>query len=148
MPNRVLRDWTDSDRINQLSAQAERLFTRLIMKADDYGRYFADAKRLKAFLFPLRDDVSEADISGWLADCEKAGIIRFYESDGKRYLQIWKYGQRLRNMRNVYPSPIWSEDDVDPPAAPTGGGQTLHRGALPRPAASVGGMPNGAAGRR
>lgn len=136
MPNRILRDWTDSDRINQLSAQAERLFTRLIMKADDYGRYFADPKRLKAFLFPLRDDVSEPDISGWLADCEKAGIIRFYESDGKRYLEIWKYGQRLRNMRNVYPAPIWDKDGGNCPASPTGGGQTSRQGMPPQLAAN------------
>jgi len=43
MPNRILRDWTDSDRVNSLSAEAERLFIRLIMKADDYGRYLGGA---------------------------------------------------------------------------------------------------------
>ena len=105
MPNRVLRDWTDSDRVNLLGAEAERLFVRIIMKADDFGRYFADAKRLKAFLFPLNDQVQEADIERWLAECGKIGVVRFYEADGKRFLEVIKFGQRLRNMRNVYPAP-------------------------------------------
>ena len=95
MPNRILRDWTDSDRVNSLTAEAERFFTRLIMKADDFGRYHADPKRLKAFLFPLNDDLRETDISRWLAECEQAGLMRFYEVSGKRYLELWNFGQRL-----------------------------------------------------
>lgn len=105
MPNRILRDWTDSDRVNSLSAEGERLFTRLIMKADDYGRYFADAKRLKAFLFPLSDQVRETDVARWLAECERAGLVRFYDAAGKRYLELLNFGQRLRNMRNIHPTP-------------------------------------------
>lgn len=129
MPNRVLRDWTDSDRVNSLTAEAERFFTRLIMKADDFGRYFADPKRLKAFLFPLTDALCEADLSRWLAECEKAGLIRCYEVSGKRYLELRNFGQRLRNMRNIHPQP---PDAVDaPPSAASCGPKT---GNDPKPA--------------
>jgi hypothetical protein len=119
MPNRVLRDWTDSDRVNALTAEAERFFVRLIMKADDFGRYFADPKRLKAFLFPLNDDLRETDISRWLAECERAGLMRLYEVSGKRYLELWNFGQRLRNMRNMHPQPP-DANDSQPAAANRG----------------------------
>lgn len=105
MPNRILRDWTDSDRVDQLSAEGERFFVRLIMKADDYGRYFADPKRLKAFLFPLKDSLRETDCTRWLAECEKAGLLRFYDVAGRRYLELLNFNQRLRNMRNLHPLP-------------------------------------------
>lgn len=106
MPNRMLRDWTDSDTVNALSVYGERFFVRLIMKADDFGCYHADARLLKSFLFPLLPDgVREADISRWTAECEKAGLIVLYESDGKRYLQIQDFRQRLDKARNKFPLP-------------------------------------------
>ena len=42
MPNRILRDWTDSERVNALTVQGERFFVRLIMKVDDYGRLYGN----------------------------------------------------------------------------------------------------------
>lgn len=115
MPNRILRDWTDSDRVDLLTAEAERFFVRLIMKADDYGRYFADPKRLKAFLFPLKDTLRETDCTRWLAECEKAGLIRFYEVSGKRFVELQKFGQRLRNMRHLHPTPPFAATRGDAP---------------------------------
>lgn len=106
MPNRVLRDWTDSERINSLTVHAERFFTRLIMKVDDFGRYFGDTRILKANLFPLQlDSIREADISRWTAECQKAGLIVLYETLGKKYLQVEKFEQRLRQKREKYPRP-------------------------------------------
>jgi hypothetical protein len=113
MPNRILRDWTDSDRVNSLTAEAERFFTRLIMKVDDFGRYSADGRRLKAFLFPLKDSLRETDCSRWLAECEKAGLIRFYDAAGKRYLEIANFRQRLRIMKEAHPKP--PDADAAPP---------------------------------
>lgn len=104
MPNRLLRDWTNSERINGLSVNAERLFTRLIMKADDYGCFYADIRILKANLFPLQlDGVREADISRWITECEKAGLIVLYEADKKKYLEIVDFKQRLRNKNRKFP---------------------------------------------
>ena len=110
MPNRILRDWTDSDKVDKLSAEGERFFVRLIMKADDYGRYFADPKRLKAFLFPLKDSLRETDCSRWLAECEKAGLARCYDVAGRRYVELLNFNQRLRNMRNLHPEPQVAAD--------------------------------------
>lgn len=102
----MLRDWTDSDTMNAVSVYGERFFVRLIMKADDFGCFHADSRLLKSFLFPLSPDgVREADISRWIAECEKAGLIALYESAGKRYLQIQDFRQRLDKARNKFPLP-------------------------------------------
>lgn len=106
MPIRMLRDWTDSEKVNNLTVQAERFFTRLIMKVDDYGCFYADTRLLKANLFPLLlDSVREADISRWTAECRKAGLIVLYESANKKYLQIIDFKQRLDKAKAKYPLP-------------------------------------------
>lgn len=104
MPNRILRDWTDSEKVNALSANAERFFVRLIMKADDYGCYYGNPQLLKSYLFPLLD-VRTPDISRWIAECEKAGLLASYEHEGKRYIEVVNYGQRLKNSRRKFPAP-------------------------------------------
>jgi hypothetical protein len=121
MPNRILRDWTDSDKVNVLSVYAERFFTRLIMKADDYGCFFADTRLLKAHMFPLLlDNIREADLLRWMTECQKAGLIVLYEISGKKYLQIMDFRQRLDKARAKYPLPPDSTDfpeiDIEFPA--------------------------------
>lgn len=104
MANRVLRDWTTSEVMNRLSSGAETFFTRLIMRADDYGSFYANPKLLKAGLFPLKD-VSETTVSGWVDECHIVGLLLKYNVEGKDYIRIKNFGQRLRNMRNVFPPP-------------------------------------------
>lgn len=106
MPNRMLRDWTGSDKIKLLTVHAERFFVRLIMKADDYGYFHANISLLKAYLFPLLlDGVREADISRWMTECQMAGLILLYEAEGKRYLQILDFRQRLDKAKAKFPLP-------------------------------------------
>ncbi len=76
------------------------------MTVDDYGCFFADPKRLKANLFPLRiDEVSDSDILGWLSELEQLQIILVYEHQSKKWLQINDFRQRLRTMKGLYPRP-------------------------------------------
>ena len=117
MPNRILRDWTDSEPVNSLSWQAECLFIRLIMKADDYGCFHGNAKLLKSLLFPLKDGLRDSDIARWIAECETSGLIRTYSSEGKPFIEIRKYGQRLKSSRHKFPVPPM-ETEQDPPAPP------------------------------
>jgi len=114
MPNRILRDWTDSETINQISIHAERLFIRLIMKADDYGNYPSNVKIIRAGLFPLLlDQVREADISRFLLELQEAGLVRFYNGEGKEYINILNFKQRLDKARRKYPPEPFSTDSVD-----------------------------------
>lgn len=111
MPNRMIRDWTDSLRMDGLSAEAERLFVRLIMKADDYGRFHGEARLLKAACFPLADDVVAAQIPPWISELSAKGLVVEYEADGRKLLAIPNYGQRLRTSRAKFlPMPGESGD--------------------------------------
>jgi hypothetical protein len=104
MPNRILRDWTDSEAIERLSYQAEVFFTRLIMKVDDFGRFPANPRLLSSLLFPLKSSVRDTDSSRWLAECEKSGLVAVYEVKGKSFLEIQNFRQRSRASVSKYPA--------------------------------------------
>jgi hypothetical protein len=104
MPNRILRPWLDSEAVNSLDNAAEVFFVRLIMAADDFGRFYGSPQILRAYLYPLKD-VRVSDISRLIAACVKAGLIVDYEVAGKRYVQINKFGQRMRTMKSKFPPP-------------------------------------------
>lgn len=131
MPNRVLRDWTTSEVIDQLTPAAEVFFTRLLMKADDFGNYTANAKLLNAALFPLRK-YPLSKIDTWVNECVVCGVLTSYEVDGKRFLNIPNFGQRLRTMTGKYPLPTNgsnppSIDRKSPPEGETKGNEVETR---------------------
>ena len=89
MPNRILRDCTDSVKINCLDGLAERFFYRLIMVVDDFGRYYAHPGLLRAKMFPfLLDKVSERDILRWRNECEGEDVVTVYKVDNKEYIPL------------------------------------------------------------
>lgn len=106
MPNRIVRESINtSSRVDQLDPPAEVFYRRLINVVDDYGRYDARPAILKAACFPLRSDkIREADISRWIAICEKAGLIVLYEVESKPYLVLLNLGEP-RAKRSKYPDP-------------------------------------------
>jgi len=112
MPNRILRDWTCSEIIDKLSTDAEVFFTRLIMKADDFGCFHANPKLIKSALFPLRD-IKDEKVSNLINELVHAEIIVHYEVKGKKYLKINDFGQRLRTMKSKYPQPDDNSLTVD-----------------------------------
>jgi len=116
MGNRVIRDWTTSESVDELGVKAEVFFTRLIMKADDYGNYTGNAKLILGALFPLKMyDVTS--VVQWIDECEQAGLLFRFKNKGKQYLHIPNFGQKLRRMKAVYPSP------TDADSVRTGDGQ-------------------------
>jgi hypothetical protein len=104
MPNRMLKDWTASARVDLLTPEAEVFFVRLIMKADDHGCFHGNPKLLNSLLFPLKEH-SFADVLKWRNECQKAGMINVYVSDRQNYIQIVDFGQRLRTMKSKFPQP-------------------------------------------
>lgn len=104
MPNRILRDWTQSENVNNISESAEVFFTRLIMKADDFGCIYGNVKLIRAGLYPLKQ-VSDEYIEKCIIECEKNNLIILYVIENKRYIKILNFGQRLRLMKSKYPQP-------------------------------------------
>jgi hypothetical protein len=90
MPSRLLREGIlTSERVDLLDAAAEVFYRRLMSKVDDHGLYDGRPSILRSSLYPLRvDRVREADITRWIAACEKAGVIALYTHEGKPYLQM------------------------------------------------------------
>jgi len=100
MPNRILRDGIlSSEPVASLSWAAEVFYRRLMSVADDHGRFHALPKLIRAACYPLQiDKVSDADIGKWLTECVTAALVSVYPaSDGKRYIQIEKFGQQVRS---------------------------------------------------
>lgn len=107
MPNRIIRDAIlTSVPVSTLGWPEEVLYRRLMSVADDYGRCDALPQLVRSRCYPLQtDQVRVADITRWLAACEKAGLIVLYEADGKPYLQIEKFGQQQRSASKFPPPP-------------------------------------------
>lgn len=108
MPNRIVRDGIlTSEAIAMLSWAEEVFYRRLMSVVDDHGRFHALPKLVRAACYPLLiDKVSDADIGKWITACVEAGLVSVYPAqDGKRYLQIVKFGQQVRS-KSKFSEPI------------------------------------------
>lgn len=112
MANRVVRNWTHSDRINNLSEGAEIFFIRLIMTVDDYGCFHANPKLLLASCFPLKNYTTN-DIGDWLTECKQQELLVTYLVEKKLYLQILDFKQVLRRPKHKFPTSDGQVTDND-----------------------------------
>ena len=129
MPNRILREGIlSSERVNSLGWEGEVFYRRLMSVVDDYGRFHAHPALLRAALFPLKlDAVRDEAMARLLAEAEAAGLVRTYMVDGKRYLQLLDFRQRVRAHESKFPAP---PDDtlmagMCAPAAGPGGAEVV-----------------------
>lgn len=108
MPNRILRDGiNDSDAVNSLTLRGEIFYRRLMSFADDYGRAPLNAALLRGKMFALQlDRWSDSDILSSVDECCENGLIICYEVDDHKYIEINKFGQRLRSgSKSKFPDP-------------------------------------------
>jgi hypothetical protein len=113
MPNRILRgDINRSPFVAQLSESAEILYRRLMSLVDDSGRFEDKPEVIRSECFPYQIDewslskVRECltEVSRMLTyDGESRSLVTRYEVDGRKYIQIHKFGQRVRTEK--YPPP-------------------------------------------
>ena len=75
MPSRIIKESiTTSESLSEVSAEAERLFWRLVVKADDFGLYYGNPRILASMCFPL-DPPKEQRIRAWLDELVAAGMV-------------------------------------------------------------------------
>ena len=106
MPNRILREGIlTSEAVNSLNWAEEVFYRRLHSVVDDFGRYYAAPKLLRAACYPLHiDKVSDSDIGKWLTACVTAALVRVYPApDGKRYLEVLNFKQQVRAKESKFP---------------------------------------------
>ena len=111
MPNRIIRDSIrTSESLARLTPAEERHFYRLLVYADDYGRFDARPEVIRGSCYPLQAQaVSLSDVSEWLQRLASAdiSILLLYEVDGRPFgvFRNWEKYQRIRNARSKYPTP-------------------------------------------
>lgn len=107
MPNRFIKESIiASETLAELTGDEERLFWRLIVLADDFGRYYGDPVLLRPQCFPrLIAEIEQAAFEGWLRRLVEVGLIQLYEVAGKRYLQVvtWSAHQQQRAKNSKFP---------------------------------------------
>lgn len=107
MPNRIIRESSRSSRsLARVSAEAERLFWRLVTWADDYGRFDSESRIVMGSCLPLHT-VKAGEVERWLLELAKVDAIRFYEHAGRRlaFFPSWDRHQRARSTKPKYPDP-------------------------------------------
>lgn len=106
MPNRILREGLlDSDAVGEVSPMAELLFVRLMLLADDFGRYDGRASVVCRRAWVNRRTIDEQTTDEWLTELHQAGLIERYAVDGKPLLVITNFRQRSRASGSKYPAP-------------------------------------------
>jgi hypothetical protein len=103
--------WEDLT-IGRLSRDARLCFLGLLSHADDEGRVEADARYVKRAAFGFDDDLSVADVEGFLHELRAVcSNIVFYEAGGRR-LAAFTNWRRYQYIQKPQPSKL-----PPPPAA-------------------------------
>lgn len=109
MPSRIIKETIIiSESLTAISAEAERFFWRLVVKADDFGLYYGDSRILASLCFPQKPP-SEQKIRSWLNELVREDMVGTYTApeDGKKYLKLLNWGkcQQTRAKSSKYPEP-------------------------------------------
>ncbi len=107
MPNRVIRESAlYSPTLHQLSASAERLFWRLLLVADDFGRFAAASQVVANRCFPLAR-LTGAQVEPWLEELEAVGLVKLYQNNFNLYGYFirWTKHHRMRTKVSRFPDP-------------------------------------------
>jgi DnaD/phage-associated family protein len=109
MPNRILKETIcTSDTLAAISAEAERLWWRIVAQADDFGRFDARPETIRGqCLTAMINKVTSDHVVGWLTELQESGLLHLYQTDGKPYLQIttWDKHQHRRSRFSKFPAP-------------------------------------------
>jgi hypothetical protein len=107
MPNRVIREgFIDSEAVNSLNDASECFYHRLMLAADDAGRYDGRSEMLRSRLFPLKARLRPSDIDTHILDCLKQGLLMRYQWLNKPFIQLMKWQRCSPCAVSKYP---WSD---------------------------------------
>ena len=122
-------EFPQSESIGKLSRDARLLFVQLWTIVDDAGRTRAASRMLASLLYPYDDDARSL-IDGWLDELAAGNMIRLYEADGSRYLEIVKW---LEHQKIDRPSPSKLPEYTQPLARPRDDSRSLDADLVPVP---------------
>jgi hypothetical protein len=95
----------ESEKIDKLSAEEERLYTRLLTHLDDYGNYPADPQSIRTACFPRKKKWNNRAIQFWLDRLVAVGLASYYEVQGERFVHFerFEHFQTLKHFNARYP---------------------------------------------
>ncbi len=121
MPARLIRgEVNESESLSRVSMAADLTFRSLLVAVDDYGRLDARPAKLKAALYPMRDDVPPGKVMEWVEELAalEDSPLRLYQADGRPYLCLtnWEHhrGKGRRASKSRYPAPPCSDSPRQP----------------------------------
>jgi hypothetical protein len=86
--------WSD-ERMATVGLEARLLFIGLLNLADDEGRLRGHPALIRGALFPY-DDLTNAQVAGWLEELEAAGRIQRYQADGESFVWVRNFGKHQK----------------------------------------------------
>jgi hypothetical protein len=90
--NRLIKkEFFRDEKVGSLPLGARLLFISMWIQADDSGNAVADPRLMRGEAFAFDDQISVANIDEWIGLLEKLGMVRRYEANGQRYLNICKF---------------------------------------------------------
>ena len=116
MPNRIIKESICSnEQIDSLSPFEEVLFYRLIVNADDYGRFDGRTAIIRSRLFPLKN-VRDDQIEKAIHTLSSVELVDLYYVGGKPFVRLtgWDRHQTIRAKKSKYPAP-----ETENPQIPT-----------------------------
>lgn len=104
MPDRIVRDeLLRSPRYRSLSSDTLRVcFVHLLLTVDSLGNTEAHTLAVSDM---MRRPVTEEEAAKWLAELADVDLVRIYVVDGKRYVHVPRFRQRLRHYKRAHPRP-------------------------------------------
>lgn len=104
MPNRVIRDgFVDSEPVNALSDWAHRVYSNLLVRCDDAGRFDGRLESIRSHLFPLGTARRIEDFNKALDELTSQSLIIRYEYGAKSFIQITKWQRCGNSERSKFP---------------------------------------------
>ena len=94
-----------SEVVEDMTLEAQLLFTWSIPHADDVGVLPRSAKTLKGLVFPLKDLTSD-DVEKLIQECLKGGLYTEFEHEGKPYLLIKNFSDHQILRRDRQPMTV------------------------------------------
>lgn len=98
-----------SIQVNKLDLKERLIFTWIIPHLDDFGLIDKEPELIKALVFPMAKEITKADISNFIKNCQKNNLIKVY-NDCLEYTGFFNHQtisecKRARSKFNKYSNP-------------------------------------------
>lgn len=104
-----------SEKVNGLSLFGRLLYTWMIPHTDDFGRMTGSPAKVRALVVPMADETT-SDVEQALQDMENRGLIKWYEVDGEKFIQIINFDQHQQGLhkrtKSKFPDPPSNDDEI------------------------------------